>query len=59
MTDIAQFSLPALANQANRPAIRLPLLERVPPFNLIISNMPGPSVDHWDSTVQLLEFSSI
>jgi hypothetical protein len=33
MTDIARFSLPALANQANRPAIRLRLLERVPPFN--------------------------
>ena len=45
LTDIAQFSMPALANQASRLATRLRLLERVPPFNLIISNVPGPSVD--------------
>ena len=45
LTDIAEFSMPALANQANRLATRLRLLERVPPFNLIISNVPGPSVD--------------
>jgi diacylglycerol O-acyltransferase / wax synthase len=45
LTDIAQFSMPALANQANRLATRLRLLERVPPFNLIISNVPGPTVD--------------
>jgi WS/DGAT/MGAT family acyltransferase len=45
LTDIAQFSMPALANQANRLASRLRLLERVPPFNLIISNVPGPTVD--------------
>jgi diacylglycerol O-acyltransferase / wax synthase len=45
LIDIAQFSMPALANQANRLATRLRLLERVPPFNLIISNVPGPTVD--------------
>ena len=45
LTDIAQFSMPALANQANRLATRLRLVERVPPFNLIISNVPGPTVD--------------
>src|SRR5262249_35272779 len=45
LTDIAQFSMPALANQANRLATRLRLLERVPPFNLFISNVPGPTVD--------------
>src|SRR5277367_3971116 len=45
LTDIAQFSMPALANQANRLATRLRLLERVPPFNLVISNVPGPNVD--------------
>ena len=45
LTDIAEFSMPALANQANRLATRLRLLERVPPFNLIISNVPGPTVD--------------
>jgi diacylglycerol O-acyltransferase / wax synthase len=45
LTDIAQFSMPALANQANRLATRLRLMERVPPFNLIISNVPGPTID--------------
>jgi diacylglycerol O-acyltransferase / wax synthase len=45
LTDIAQFSMPALANQAYRLASRLRLLERVPPFNLFISNVPGPTVD--------------
>jgi diacylglycerol O-acyltransferase / wax synthase len=45
LTDIAEFSMPALANQANRLATRLRLVERVPPFNLIISNVPGPTVE--------------
>lgn len=45
LTDVAQFSMPALANRANRLASRLRLLERVPPFNLFISNVPGPDVD--------------
>ena len=45
LTDIAQFSMPALANQASRLAHRLRLLERVPPFNLFVSNVPGPTVD--------------
>ncbi|MDT5084198.1 MAG: diacylglycerol O-acyltransferase / wax synthase, partial [Mycobacterium sp.] len=45
LTDIAEFSMPALANQANRLATRLRLLQRMPPFNLIISNVPGPTVD--------------
>jgi diacylglycerol O-acyltransferase / wax synthase len=45
LTDIAQFSMPALANQAYRLASRLRLLERIPPFNLFVSNVPGPIVD--------------
>ena len=45
LTDIAQFSMPALANQAYRLASRLRLLERIPPFNLFVSNVPGPTVD--------------
>jgi diacylglycerol O-acyltransferase / wax synthase len=45
LTDIAEFSMPALANQAYRLATRLRLLERVPPFNLFVSNVPGPTVD--------------
>src|ERR1700752_2624722 len=38
LTDIAEFSMPAWPNQATRLATRLRLLQRVPPFNLIISN---------------------
>ena len=45
LTDIAQFSMPALANQANRLASVLRLLERVPPFNLFVSNVPGPTLE--------------
>jgi WS/DGAT/MGAT family acyltransferase len=45
LTDVTQFAMPALANQASRLAARLRLVERVNPFNLIVSNVPGPSVD--------------
>lgn len=53
LTDIAQFSMPALANQANRLATRLRLMERVPPFNLVISNVPGPAADLYMCGAQL------
>jgi hypothetical protein len=39
------MKMPALANRASRLASRLRLLERVPPFNLFISNVPGPTVE--------------
>jgi len=42
LADFGQFVLPALANQAWRLSARLRLLERVSPFNLIVSNVPGP-----------------
>jgi hypothetical protein len=35
--------MPALAGQANRLNARLRLLERVNPFNLFISKVPGPN----------------
>ena len=43
--DIAQFSMPALADQACRLANRLRLLERISPLNLFVSNVPGSTVD--------------
>ena len=43
LSDITQFAAPALAGQAARLAARVRLLERVNAFNLIISNVPGPS----------------
>lgn len=42
--DITQFAMPALAGQAARLSSRLRVMERVNPFNLIISNVPGPRV---------------
>ncbi len=42
MADVTQFALPVLANRAWRLSARLRLMERAAPFNLIISNVPGP-----------------
>ncbi len=43
MTDYSQFSPPALASRAMRLATRLRVADRMrPPFNLVISNVPGP-----------------
>ena len=44
LADVTQFAMPALANQAWRLSAKLRLLERVNPFNLFISNIPGPNV---------------
>ena len=48
--------MPALANQAWRMTARLRLFERVTPFNLIISNVPGPSVPLYFAGAQLLAY---
>jgi hypothetical protein len=43
LVDMAQFSNPALATSAVRLASRLRLADRLAqPFNLVISNVPGP-----------------
>ncbi|GAC1596647.1 MAG: wax ester/triacylglycerol synthase family O-acyltransferase [Acidimicrobiales bacterium] len=43
LTDYAQFSPPALATRAIRLAARLKIADRMnPPFNLVVSNVPGP-----------------
>ena len=42
LSDVTQFAMPALAGQAARVAARLRLVEWLSPFNLIISNVPGP-----------------
>jgi diacylglycerol O-acyltransferase len=44
LADVSEFALPVLANQAWRLSARLRLFERVHPYNLIISNVPGPNV---------------
>ncbi|MGB9224226.1 WS/DGAT/MGAT family O-acyltransferase [Mycobacterium sp.] len=43
LVDLTQFSAPVLATSAVRLASRLRLADRIaPPFNLVISNVPGP-----------------
>jgi diacylglycerol O-acyltransferase / wax synthase len=44
LADVSEFALPVLANQAWRLSARLRLFERVSPYNVIISNVPGPNV---------------
>ena len=56
LADVGQFALPALANQAWRLSARLRLLERVSPFNLIVSNVPGPRVSLYLAGAELLAY---
>jgi hypothetical protein len=43
MQDWTEFAMPALLAQAQRVAARTKILDRMnPPFNVIISNVPGP-----------------
>jgi len=44
LSDVTQFAMPAVAARAAQLAARLRIVERVNPFNLIISNVPGPNV---------------
>ena len=54
--DVSQFAMPALANQAWRLSARLRLLERVNPFNLVVSNIPGPNVPLYFAGAELLAY---
>jgi WS/DGAT/MGAT family acyltransferase len=56
LADVTQFAMPALAGQAARLAARLRLLERVNPFNLMISNVPGPNVPLYYAGAKLLAY---
>jgi len=56
LADVSQFAMPALANQVWRLSARLRLMERVNPFNLIISNIPGPSVPLYFAGAELLAY---
>jgi diacylglycerol O-acyltransferase / wax synthase len=44
MSDLTEFGMPSLTAQASRLSARLRLIERAMPFNLVISNVPGPRV---------------
>ena len=56
LADVSQFAMPALANQAWRLSAKLRLFERVSPFNLIISNVPGPNVLLYLAGAELLAY---
>jgi diacylglycerol O-acyltransferase len=56
LADVTQFAMPALAGQAARLSARLRLVERVNPFNLIISNVPGPNIPLYYAGALLLQY---
>jgi WS/DGAT/MGAT family acyltransferase len=56
LSDVTQFAIPALAGQAARLNERLRLLERANPFNLFVSNVPGPNVKLYFAGAQLLAY---
>jgi diacylglycerol O-acyltransferase / wax synthase len=48
LAELAQLTVPALASVAARCAAEIRLFDRVaPPFNLTMSNFPGPTFDLW------------
>jgi WS/DGAT/MGAT family acyltransferase len=54
LADVTQFAMPAVAARAAQLAARLRIVERVNPFNLIISNVPGPNVPLYMDGIPLL-----
>jgi diacylglycerol O-acyltransferase / wax synthase len=56
LSDVTQFAVPALAGQAARLNERLRLLERANPFNLFISNVPGPGLELYFAGAKLLAY---
>lgn len=54
LQDVTKFLPPAIATRALRMASRLNIADRMnPPFNLIISNVPGPPVPLYSSGAEL------
>jgi diacylglycerol O-acyltransferase / wax synthase len=56
LSDVTQFAAPALAGQAARLAARLRLVEWLSPFNLIVSNVPGPNRPLYYAGAKLLAY---
>ncbi len=59
LSDVTQFAVPALAGQAARLNERLRLLERANPFNLFISNVPGPNIPLYFAGAELVAYYPI
>ncbi|HEX7537024.1 MAG TPA: wax ester/triacylglycerol synthase family O-acyltransferase [Dermatophilaceae bacterium] len=56
LADMTQFAMPALANQGWRLSAKLRLMERLNPFNLFVSNVPGPNVPLFYAGAELLAY---
>jgi diacylglycerol O-acyltransferase len=56
LSDVTQFAMPAVSGQAARLAARVRLLERVNPFNLFVSNVPGPNLPLYYAGARLLGY---
>jgi diacylglycerol O-acyltransferase len=57
LQDFTQFAPPAIAARAMRMYSRLRIADRMnPPFNLIISNVPGPSAPLYAAGAELKHF---
>ncbi|HZU72687.1 MAG TPA: WS/DGAT domain-containing protein, partial [Acidimicrobiales bacterium] len=56
LTDFAQFPSPAVFTRATRMATRLRLMERMPVFNLVVSNVPGPRQPLYSAGARLLHY---
>jgi WS/DGAT/MGAT family acyltransferase len=57
LQDYTKFAPPAIAARAMRLASRLRILDRMnPPFNLIISNVPGPAMPLYSAGARLEHF---
>ncbi len=57
LQDFVQFAPPAVAARAMRMYSRLRIADRMnPPFNLIISNVPGPSYPLYSAGAELKHF---
>jgi len=57
LQDFTRFAPPAIAARAMRMYGRLRIADRMnPPFNLVISNVPGPNIPLYSSGAQLLHY---
>lgn len=56
LSDVTEFAMPALVGQAARLNARLRLLEWLSPFNLMVSNVPGPTVPLYYAGATLLAY---
>jgi diacylglycerol O-acyltransferase len=54
--DVTSFAIPALAGRASRVAGALGLMHRVNPFNLVISNVPGPNIPVYLGGLRMTEY---